>query len=47
MSTNPSWPEIAGRLTARLRTAKAVGAAVLGSLLAYLVVVEAIRAGAA
>lgn len=44
MKMNPSSPGIAELLPAKLRTAKAAGAAVLGSLLAYLVVVEVIRA---
>jgi hypothetical protein len=44
MSANPSSPDITGLFQAKLRTAKAVGAAVMGSLLIDLVVVEAIRA---
>jgi Ca2+/Na+ antiporter len=44
MRSSPTLPEAAGSPVSRLRTARVVGAAVLGSLLACLAVVEGIRA---
>lgn len=44
MSPSPASPEFAVRRAAKLRTARAVGMAVMASLLAYLAVAEALRA---